>query len=101
MFRYSVGVCWVCPCAVSAGRKSDGADRLLLNRQKRHLEGGRRCYPRTRGSFLILSFTPWSPKERERKVDSDIPGKARGVNTDSCQLGHETLLEKLLTSERS
>ena len=32
-------------------------------------------YSNVRGSFLILNRTPWSPKERERKVDSDMPGK--------------------------
>ena len=58
------------------------------------------CYPKTLGSFLILSFTPWSPKERDRKVDSDIPGNARGVNTENRQFGHQTLLRRALTSER-
>ena len=28
-----------------------------------------------RVSFLILNLTPWSPNDRERNVDSDIPGK--------------------------
>lgn len=27
------------------------------------------------GSFLMRNRTPWSPKDRERNVDSDIPGK--------------------------
>lgn len=58
------------------------------------LKGGQRCYPKTRGSFLILSFTPWSPNERERKVDSDIPGKARGVKTAECQVGDSALLKE-------
>lgn len=28
-----------------------------------------------RGSFLILNRTPWSPKDRDRNVDSFMPGK--------------------------
>jgi hypothetical protein len=34
-----------------------------------------------RGSFRILSFTPWSAKDLERKVDSAIPGKLFGGET--------------------
>lgn len=39
-----------------------------------------------RGSFRILSFTPWSAKDLERKVDSAIPGKLFGGETvaDQC-----------------
>lgn len=39
MVRYSAGVCWDCPCALSAGRKSEGADLLLLSRQNSNSEG--------------------------------------------------------------
>lgn len=59
-----------------------------------------RSYPKTLGSFLILSFTPWSPNERERKVDSDIPGNARGVYTGSRQFGRQTIDIGVLTGER-
>ena len=57
-------------------------------------------YPKTLGSFLILNFTPWSPNERERKVDSDIPGNARGVNTGSRQFDRQTIEVGVLTCER-
>lgn len=36
-----------------------------------------------RGSFRILNFTPWSAKERDRNVDSAIPGKFFGGDTMS------------------
>lgn len=41
-----------------------------------------------RGSFLILNFTPWSPNDRERKVDADIPGNSFVEYTSQCQLYH-------------
>lgn len=34
-----------------------------------------------RGSFLIRSLTPWPPNERDRNVDSDIPGKFFAAKT--------------------
>ena len=37
-------------------------------------------YPNIRGSFLTRSLTPWSLNERERKVDSNMPGKLRALN---------------------
>lgn len=38
-------------------------------------------YTRVLGSFRILSFTPWSAKDLDRNVDSDIPGKFLGGET--------------------
>lgn len=38
-------------------------------------DGNSLSYRSVRGSFLILSRTPWSPNDRDKKVDSDIPGK--------------------------
>jgi len=42
-------------------------------------------HTRVRGSFLIRSRTPWSPKDRDKKVDSDIPGKFFAANTGNIQ----------------
>lgn len=34
-----------------------------------------------RGSLRMRSLTPWSANDRERKVDSSIPGKFLGGDT--------------------
>ena len=47
---------------------------------------GFNIYKSDRGSFLIRRRTPWSPKDRDRNVDSDIPGKALLVHTEPIRL---------------
>ena len=47
-------------------------NRIVKNSLRK---GPTQPYSNVRGSFLILNRTPWSPKERERKVDSAMPGK--------------------------
>ena len=42
---------------------------------------GLRAHINVRGSFRILSFTPWSAKDRDKNVDSAIPGKLFGGDT--------------------
>jgi hypothetical protein len=39
------------------------------------------CYIFILCSFRILILTPWSEKERERKVESSIPGNCFALNT--------------------
>jgi hypothetical protein len=58
-----------------------------------------------RGSFRILRRTPWSPNDRERKVDSDIPGKFLVAYTkfqrNECQSSPKSGRKDIQTSETS
>lgn len=56
-------------------------------------------YIMVRGSLRIRSLTPWSAKDRERKVDSIIPGKLLGGDTAACQRGRATATTRILTGE--
>jgi len=61
----------------------------------------RSTYIIVRGSLRIRSFTPWSANERERKVDSIMPGKFLGGDTGEGQrLATTRAVSKvMLTSE--
>jgi hypothetical protein len=54
------------------------------------------------GSLRIRNLTPWSANDRERKVDSIIPGKLFGGDTASLVSSDSTtLVEVILPVNRS
>lgn len=90
--------------ATETGRRGDSLNGLTIWRPRRKglwelVLSRRRTFPRygkplscspwgkgetyiiVRGSLRMRSFTPWSANERERKVDSIIPGKFLGGDT--------------------
>lgn len=57
-------------------------------------------YIMVRGSLRMRNLTPWSAKDRERKVDSIIPGKFLGGDTATWSAWlHRQILPAILTSE--